>query len=630
MKKKLVKIAVVLLVFLMVFMAGCNGENNDGPNNSGNGPNKPAVFVPVTDIIDIPMTGYAGEGLTLAGRVVPDTATNKTIVWTVKTAGATGASITGNKLNISNAGAAVITGTVTKGISETEAFTKDFTITFDDIDALTSAFEVRTRDGLAQNLILGNSLAWIKDAKEGSELVFLMSSIVYPTGAENPPGNPLRPQAGDTIAVIGNSTENSISITIPEGTSPGAGRSVRLAIPIDEALALIGTDTSLKVDVIYGSVNACQLMEPRMYQVPLSPNAQRMMNFFEDIYGEKMFSGIMDISWEDSQYTTINAISNDSGDQSHNVFRITGKYPALKGFDFIQHRDRQGNANPTPNIRQQTEEALRWWNGYDRHNRQWVKISDIPGIIAYCWHWAYTDGGYYGNDEDRPQTVLRIPMLDGKLDKSHPYFTYIKGEIDRVIAEINWIREHEDGGDVPIIWRPLHEAGGNEGRGGWFWWGVPGTDGSTASMGFKALWEYMYDYMTVVHGLDNLIWLCNAQGDAMNTWVPDRKTFHLTGYDHYIADHEPQKYLYDLTKNMAPDIMVTLSEAGRIPDPDKCYEQDAMWLFFMIWDRMFYRNNVRTGTTPEQIQQSEAYRFFNHPRVINLDTLPNLKTYRLD
>jgi mannan endo-1,4-beta-mannosidase len=41
--------------------------------------------------------------------------------------------------------------------------------------------------------------------------------------------------------------------------------------------------------------------------------------------------------------------------------------------------------------------------------------------------------------------------------------------------------------DLPVLWRPLHEAWG-----GWFWWGAHGPDA------FKQLWKLMFERFTQV------------------------------------------------------------------------------------------------------------------------------------
>ena len=56
-------------------------------------------FVAVTDITDVPTTAIAGTPLTLTGTVVPQTATNQNIMWSVQSGGNTGATISGNSNN---------------------------------------------------------------------------------------------------------------------------------------------------------------------------------------------------------------------------------------------------------------------------------------------------------------------------------------------------------------------------------------------------------------------------------------------------------------------------------------------------------------------------------------------------
>ena len=73
-------------------------------------------FEPVTDIVGLPTQAIPGEPLTLTGTVLPTDATNQTITWSVKDAGATGATITGNTLYTTKAGTVVITATIKDGL----------------------------------------------------------------------------------------------------------------------------------------------------------------------------------------------------------------------------------------------------------------------------------------------------------------------------------------------------------------------------------------------------------------------------------------------------------------------------------------------------------------------------------
>ncbi|MCL2040440.1 MAG: hypothetical protein FWG84_00180 [Bacteroidales bacterium] len=86
----------------------------------------PADFVSVTDIINVPTETTVGIPLTLTGTVVPDNATNKAIVWGIKSAGTTGATLSsGNILNTIEIGTVIITATIAEGIGLGVDFVKD-------------------------------------------------------------------------------------------------------------------------------------------------------------------------------------------------------------------------------------------------------------------------------------------------------------------------------------------------------------------------------------------------------------------------------------------------------------------------------------------------------------------------
>jgi len=106
---------VMLLTFAVVF-AGCDPDGG-------------YTFVAVTDITGGPATAAVGMPLTLAGTVAPANATNKTIVWSVKDAGTTGAAITGSSLTATAIGTAIVTATIANGAAEGTPFTKDSAIT---------------------------------------------------------------------------------------------------------------------------------------------------------------------------------------------------------------------------------------------------------------------------------------------------------------------------------------------------------------------------------------------------------------------------------------------------------------------------------------------------------------------
>ena len=87
-------------------------------------------FVPVTDITGVPTTATTTLQLTLTGTVVPSNATNKTITWSIQSAGTTGATISGgNMLNTTSDGTCVVLATIVNGASPTTNYTLPCSIT---------------------------------------------------------------------------------------------------------------------------------------------------------------------------------------------------------------------------------------------------------------------------------------------------------------------------------------------------------------------------------------------------------------------------------------------------------------------------------------------------------------------
>ena len=117
-KLKETKMRKLLLIaaIAVIAAAGCKKDNADGN------------FVAVTDITGVTTVAEVGKPLTLAATVSPTDATNQTIVWSVKSAGTTVASISGATLNASAAGTVTVTATIAGGVAKNTPFAKDFAI----------------------------------------------------------------------------------------------------------------------------------------------------------------------------------------------------------------------------------------------------------------------------------------------------------------------------------------------------------------------------------------------------------------------------------------------------------------------------------------------------------------------
>lgn len=320
-------------------------------------------------------------------------------------------------------------------------------------------------------------------------------------------------------------------------------------------------------------------------------NTVRLMHFLSDTYGRKIISGQEDLTWKDSV------------DMAGKVFRDTGKYPALMGYDFMNYTIPGGDG------RRQTEEAIAWWNK--------------GGIVAFMWHWRDP-----GVTRGWPEFYLekckfQIPY-DSVKDKLAPgkELDAINRSLDKIAVELLKL---QDAG-VPVLWRPLHEAAGNN-ENAWFWWGGSGGDA------YKALWKYMFHYFTDTKGIHNLIWVWNAQCEW---WYPGDEYVDIIGWDIYEKNYHSHLDKFNQCYYMSDDPdnapkMVALTENGNIPSPDELQEDLAWWLYFMTWN-----DTDATGTNENNFWEGEAHNTAKHKKevylsdyVLTLDELPDLKNYPL-
>ncbi|MCL2722658.1 MAG: glycoside hydrolase family 26 protein, partial [Treponema sp.] len=175
--------------------------------------------------------------------------------------------------------------------------------------------------------------------------------------------------------------------------------------------------------------------------------------------------------------------------------------------------------------------------------------------------------------------------------------------------------------DIPILWRPLHEASG-----GWFWWGAFGADA------FKQLWILMYDRMTNYHQLNNIIWVWNG---GEKEWFPGAEYVDLVGEDIYppareygsLASkfYEIVEYLHELG-TMKP---IGLTECGTLPDINKMERDKSMWFMFAAWNSEFVNKKVNDRFTSEYSDEytetEHLIMMYNDKRVITLNDIPDLR-----
>ena len=317
-------------------------------------------------------------------------------------------------------------------------------------------------------------------------------------------------------------------------------------------------------------------------------NATRLMEYLTSIYGNYTLAG---------QYCTHNGSLEVNA-----IEKVTGKLPALRGFDMIFCSPNAGYSTTA-----EIDQAKAW--------------AKKGGIVSFSWHWHGPVGAnsFYASDSD-----FRIPdartaedyslTSPADLKKLYENGTLTQKQY-RLLADIDVISFHlrtlQNEG-IPVLWRPLHEASG-----GWFWWGASGADD------YIWLWKLLYNRMTGYHKLNNLIWVWNAQNAA---WYPGDEYVDIVGEDIYADSFnytaQTAKFL-EVTGYSAGKKLTALTENGVMMDPDMCIRDNTVWLWFNVWNGDFlfdaaYKPNEKY-TSVEMMKK-----VYNSELVITLDELPDI------
>jgi mannan endo-1,4-beta-mannosidase len=302
--------------------------------------------------------------------------------------------------------------------------------------------------------------------------------------------------------------------------------------------------------------------------VTLNPTkeAVNLYNFLRNNYGKKIISGVMTLhSFDEVTWLKAN----------------TGKEPAIVGLDFMH----SGRGYTWYDSEEPIKDAKTYW--------------DRKGIPVFVWHWRdplRTTEEFYTN-----KTSFDVSKIN---DPSSSEYKAMLADIDYVSGLLKKLQDQ----NVPVIWRPLHEAAG-----GWFWWGAKGAAPC------KKLYQVMYDRMVNHHGLKNLIWVWTREPND-NAWYPGDEYVDIVGRDIYkqgdhtsqIAEFNTMNALYGTKK------MITISECGSIPDVDNLVNDKAAWSWFMPWYGDFTRNSIHNSLDLWKKMFASDY-------VITLDEMPSLK-----
>ena len=312
---------------------------------------------------------------------------------------------------------------------------------------------------------------------------------------------------------------------------------------------------------------------------------KQLMQFLVDINGDYVLSG---------QY----ADAGQSSAEFDVIRTTTGREPAILGLDLIE-------CSPSRVSHGSKSQAYVRAKAFD----------EAGGIITLCWHWNAPEQYLYNTDDNPWWNGFRTEGSTinlGKIMNGYDQEGYdaLMSDIDVIAFQLKRLQEL----DIPILWRPLHEASG-----GWFWWGASGAEA------YIELWKVLYEKLTYEHGLHNLIWVWNGQ-DA--DWYPGDEYVDIIGEDIYPGYHvyssQSSKY-NEAAAYTSANKMITLSENGCLFDPNLAFRDGTVWSWFCTWSGEFVLKN---GALSEDYTESTMFdHVYNHKKVITLDELPNLKTY---
>jgi len=247
-----------------------------------------------------------------------------------------------------------------------------------------------------------------------------------------------------------------------------------------------------------------------------------------------------------------------------------------------------------------------------------IEWANMGGIVKFLWHWN-APKDLIDNEENRWWSGFYIRATTFDLAKAMNKedmegYELLLRDIDIVTEQFKRLQDL----NIPVLWRPLHEASGE-----WFWWGAYGAEAC------KQLWILMYERMTYHHKLNNLIWVWNG---GHKDWFPGAEYVDLVGEDIYPPErdygslaskfYEIVEYLHELG-TMKP---IGLTECGTLPDINKMQRDKAMWFMFAAWNSDFVVKKDGGRYTSEYsdvyTEISHIKMMYNDKRVITLNDLP--------
>lgn len=277
-------------------------------------------------------------------------------------------------------------------------------------------------------------------------------------------------------------------------------------------------------------------------------SAKELMSFLTEKYGRYTLTG---------QYA-----SSEENSEIDLVYQTTGKYPAVR----LSAMHTTGSSFDS--TFKDIDACAAWYyrGGIVGLMWYWDAPSKKPSVYAKDTDFKLSDAVTDRDISQLSQEEIRELYAKGKI--SEQCYGLIL-DIDNMAGQLMSLKNK----GVPVLWRPLHEAGGD-----WFWWGASGPEA------YKWLWELMYKRYTDYFELDNLIWVWNGQS---KDYLVEKSTFDIASLDIYM---DPEKdygsrceQFLALQKIVGKEKIIALSECSTVPDIDASFRDNSVWSFFGLW-----------------------------------------------
>lgn len=261
-----------------------------------------------------------------------------------------------------------------------------------------------------------------------------------------------------------------------------------------------------------------------------SQEARQLLEFLYSIRGRYTLAGQHNFISDPGRYDSV-------------VFAMTGKHPVVWGSDFsfnaqgdnVRDYHHCGPMNLTspwgeclPNNK--STEELRQGLVEEIKARARRRQDHHPDVALLLPCGMQRLQRFVDLDMEEPSPATGMGGTDHRRHAPQPA---MEGTDEHGHSYLRQLRDAR----IPILWRPYHEMNGV-----WFWWcAKPGENG------FKKLWIMTYDYLTRVHGLDNLLWVWNTnaprdkQGDEAGPYAdyyPGSEYVDILAADVYHRDYK--------------------------------------------------------------------------------------------